>query len=81
MAKPYNDRKFQLGEPIATILRDFCAANYNASALNVIREALQEHIERRLENTEMRERYETARKERMELANKVVRLATNNENC
>ncbi len=79
MAKPYNDAKLGLREPISSMLKDFCAANYKAAALDVIREAVQEHIERRLENREMRERYEKARRERLGLGEKVVRLATNGE--
>ena len=79
MAKPYNDAKLRLGEPLASTLKDFCAANYRAAALDVIREALQEHIDRRLENAEMRERYDKARKERLNLGERVVRLATNGE--
>ena len=79
MAKPYNDAKLGLGEPVASTLKDFCAANYNAPALNVIREAVQEHIERRLENHELRDRYERAKRERLGLADKVVRLATNGD--
>ena len=74
MAKPYNDRKLGLGEPLATKLRDFCAANYRASVLDVIREALDEHIERRLEEPAMRERYEKARKDRLGLPEKIARL-------
>lgn len=74
MAKPYNDKKLQLGEPLATRLKDFCAANYNCSALDVIREAVDEHINRRLENPEMAERMETARKKRLGLPNTVVEL-------
>ena len=79
MAKPYNDAKLKLGEPVASMLKDFCAANYKASAIDVIREAVQEHIERRLKNLEMRERYEKARRERLSLPDKVVRLATNGD--
>ena len=79
MAKPYNDAKFQLGEPVASMLKDFCAANYKASAIDVIREAVREHIEHRLKNLDMRERYERARRERLSLPDKVVRLATNGD--
>jgi hypothetical protein len=74
MAKPYNDKKFELGEPSASMLKDFCAANYKAAAKDVIREAIQEHIERRLLNPEMRERYERARRERLGLSEKIVKL-------
>lgn len=78
MAKPYNDKKYELGEPVASMLRDFCVANYNASAKDVIREAVSEHIQQRLNNQEMRERFEKARKKRLGLADKVVKLASNN---
>jgi hypothetical protein len=74
MAKPYNDRKLQLGEPLATKLRDFCAANYNCSVLDVIREAVEDHIKRRLENPEMAERVDAARKKRLGLPQTVVQL-------
>jgi len=74
MAKPYNDKKLQLGEPLATRLKDYCAANYNCSALDVIREAVDEHINRRLENPEMAERMVAARKKRLGMPNTVVEL-------
>jgi hypothetical protein len=74
MPKPYNDKKLQLGEPLATKLRDFCAANYNCSVLDVIREAVEEHIKRRLDNPEMAERVDVARKKRLGLPETVVRL-------
>ncbi len=51
MAKPYNDAKLKLGNPVASMLKDFCAANYKASAIDVIREAVQEHIEHRLKSS------------------------------
>lgn len=75
MAKPYNDRKFQLGDPVASMLRDFLAANYNGTAVELIREAVQEHIEMRLQEPAMKERYEKKRRERLGLDEKVVRLA------
>jgi hypothetical protein len=74
MAKLYNDKKFQLGEPVATMLRDFLAANYNAPALELIREAVKEHIEARLENPEIRARYDRARKKRLGISEAVVSL-------
>ncbi len=74
MAKPYNDKKLQLGEPYASMLQDFCTANYGAPALNIIREALKEHIERRLEKPELKERFESARRERPNVPKKNVRL-------
>jgi hypothetical protein len=78
VAKPYTDKKLKLGEPLASKLRDFCAANYDAPALNIIREAVDEHIEARLQNREMRERFESARRTRLGEAKKVVRLASKN---
>jgi hypothetical protein len=74
MAKPYDDKKLRLGEPLASKLRDFCAANYRAAALDVIRDAVEEHINRRLENPEMRERYETERRKRLSLPQQIVQL-------
>ena len=74
MSKPYNDRKLKLGPPVADMLRDFLAANYNGIALDLIREAVREHIERRLDNPELRERYELARRKRLGQDNPVVQL-------
>lgn len=67
MAKPYNDKKIGLGEPLATMLRDFCEANYRTPALNVIREAVEDHIRRRLDEPAMKERYEAVRRKRLNL--------------
>jgi len=41
-------------EPLASDFLDFRAANYKASEMEVIREALREHIDRRLQETEMK---------------------------
>ena len=79
MPQKFKDSKLKLGEPLATQLADFCAANYKASTIEVIREALGEHIERRLKNPEMKERYEKARKQRLGLAEKVVQLVEKKE--
>jgi hypothetical protein len=79
MAKPYNDAKLRLGEPAASMLRDFCMANYRGAAIEVIREAVVEHINRRLESPDMRERYQAARKERLGLPAKIVKLAINGD--
>lgn len=65
MSRSYSDAKLQLGEPWASKLADFCAANYNAEAKAVIREALDEHIDRRLNNEpEMKKRFNQARQKR-----------------
>ncbi len=74
MPRIYNDSKLKLGEPLATKLRDFCKANYNAATLEIIREALNEHIDQRLKNPEMKERYEAARRARLKLPDRVVAL-------
>ena len=74
MPQRFKDSKFKLGEPLATQLADFCAANYHAPAIEIIREAVKEHIERRLENPEMKERYEDARRKRLGLEQTVVQL-------
>ena len=42
--------------------------------LRLVREALDDHINQRLENPEMKERYEAARKARIGLPDKVVTL-------
>ncbi|MEQ9489695.1 MAG: hypothetical protein RIM72_11965 [Alphaproteobacteria bacterium] len=75
MAKPYNDKKFQLGEPLASKLKDFCAANYNCAAVDVIRDALNEHIDRRLQSHDMRRRFIDARNERLSKGDNVVSLS------
>lgn len=79
MPKPYNDKKFQLGEPLASMLADFMAANYNAPALEIIREAVKEHIDRRLEEPVIKARYEEARRQRLGLDSRVVKLLNNKE--
>lgn len=79
MAKPYTDKKLRLGEPLASMVKDFCAANYHVDVLNFIRGAIKEHIEQRLKEPAMRERYEKARKERLNLPDKVARLVKKTE--
>lgn len=66
MSRAYNDAKWQLGEPWASKLADFCAANYNAQAKEIVREALDEHIDRRLNEPELGKRYERFRRKRLE---------------
>ena len=79
MPQKFKGSKIPLGEPLTTQLMDFCAANYNAAALEVIRESVREHIEWRLKNPEMKERFERARQERLGLAKKVVQLVEKKE--
>lgn len=81
MAKPYDDKKFRLGEPQASMLKDFCAANYNGNAVDVIREAVKAHIEHRLDTEPvMKERYEAARRKRLNLPDQIVQLVPKNGN-
>ena len=64
------------------MVRDFLAANYNAPAIELFREAVQEHIERRLTEPHTKERYERARQKRLGQPKKVIRLATEKkESC
>jgi len=56
-----------LGREIDELLADFCAANYGAYAVNVVREAVRDHIARRLaEEPDLRERFESAKQQRAE---------------
>jgi hypothetical protein len=55
----------KLGEPLESDLIDFSAANYQASKTEIIREALNEHIQSRLAEPEMRARFEKARQKRV----------------
>ena len=74
MPREFDDKKLNLGEPLASKVRDFRAANYNAPVMNIIREALDEHIERRLESPEMRERFDAARRRRLSQPQKIVQM-------
>jgi hypothetical protein len=67
MARRASDARLQLGEPLASKLADFCAANYGAPQMNVIREALNEHIDARLAHEPaLKARFEEARKRRLQ---------------
>jgi hypothetical protein len=58
--------RLDLGEPWASDLADFCAANYKASQAEVIREALAQHIHGRLSaEPVLRARFDEARKKRL----------------
>lgn len=66
MAKTSKGARSGLGEPWASDLADFCAANYNASEREVIREAVAAHIHGRLgAEPVLRERFEQARAKRL----------------
>jgi hypothetical protein len=55
----------KIGGAVADDLADFCMANYRAPEIEVIREALEEHIKRRLEEPKMLERFNAARQRRL----------------
>ena len=58
--------RLDLGEPIASDLIDFCAANYGGSQTEVIREALADHINGRLgREPVLKARFEAARRQRL----------------
>lgn len=58
-------KRLGLPEPLASDLLDFRAANYSAPEINVVAEALREHIDRRLEEPEIKKRFEDARRKRL----------------
>ena len=51
-------------ESLASDFIDFRAANYNAQEIEVIREALREHIDRRLKERGMKRRFDLERRKR-----------------
>jgi hypothetical protein len=58
--------RLELGEPWASDLVDFCAANYKGSQTEVIREALTEHIQGRLAREPViKARFESERQKRL----------------
>lgn len=58
--------RFKLGEPFDEMLDDFCAAHFNASATEVMRQALSHFIRAELDaNMGMKERYDAARQRRL----------------
>ena len=57
---------FDLGDELSASLRDFCEANYSASKVRVVREALDQFITEQLsEEPRMRKRYEEERRKRL----------------
>lgn len=58
--------RLDLGEPLAGDLSDFQVAHYGASATEIIRRALRDFIDARLEEEPtMNARYQAAKKERL----------------
>jgi hypothetical protein len=67
-------KRLAFDEPLASDFLDFRAANYNASEMEVIREAVREHIDRRIQEPEMRRRFDEARRKRLGLNGDKIRL-------
>jgi DNA-directed RNA polymerase sigma subunit (sigma70/sigma32) len=63
-----------LDEPLASDFLDFRAANYSAPEMEVIREALREHIDHRLQEPEMRKRFDEVRRKRLGTNGDKIRL-------
>jgi len=55
---------------------DFRGANYNAPEMEVIREALREDIDRRLQEPELRNRFDEVRRKRLGSNGDKLRLLT-----
>jgi Arc/MetJ-type ribon-helix-helix transcriptional regulator len=79
MTKPDQDKpkgRLKLPEPLASDLLDFRAANYRAQESEIVQEALREHIDRRLEEPEMKKRFEQARETRLKRTKEPLKLVT-----
>lgn len=64
MSRRGKGSRLKLGEPLNSDFIDFRAANYNAQEIEVIREALREHIDRRLKERATKNRFDLARRKR-----------------
>jgi hypothetical protein len=68
-------KRLAFPDPLASDFLDFRSANYNAAEMEVIREALREHIDRRLDaEPELRKRFDAARRKRLGLNGDKIRL-------
>jgi hypothetical protein len=73
--------RLNLGEPLDSDLSDFCVAHFNAPAINIVREAIRELMERRLASEpEMRKRFEEARKTRLKAQRGHIQVVKPTEN-
>ena len=67
MVKRTTGARLGLGEPWAGKLADFCEALYGPPEINIVRRALDTFIDKHLEReTDLRKRYDAARKKRLE---------------
>lgn len=61
--------RHRLGEPLDSKLADFSAAIYGTDEIKIIRQAVEEHIDRQLEaNAGIKREYENIRRKRIEAA-------------
>lgn len=65
MTKKTTGSRLNVGEPLASDLTDFCAAHFKCSEIEVVRQAVRELIDRRLEEPDTRKRVEAERKKRL----------------
>lgn len=80
MTNPSKGVRLGLGEPWQSMLRDFCAAHYNAPERDMIRVALDFFIQNRLEaEPEVKKRFDEARRKRLGLSDSVVRIVPKND--
>jgi Arc/MetJ-type ribon-helix-helix transcriptional regulator len=68
----------KLPEPLASDVEDFLAASYHGRESDLVHEALREHIDRRLEEPEMKRRFERARASRLGRHKEPLKLITPN---
>jgi hypothetical protein len=66
---------------LADDLADFCAANYRAPDIEVIREALETHIKERLKEPKMMERFQAARERRLRGEKKPLTVIAGDKAC
>lgn len=71
----------EIGGTLADDLMDFCSANYRAPEIEVIREALAAHIQERLKEPVMLERFNAARERRRRGQKKPLALVRSETAC
>lgn len=71
----------QISGTLEDDLADFCAANYRAPEIEVIREALAAHIAERLKEPKMLERFNAARERRLRGDKRPLKLVPTDKAC
>lgn len=72
--------RLDLGPELEAKLADFCTAFYKASKTEIIRQALEEHIDSVLASEpERKRRYDDVRRDRLGLSKRVVTLIKSDE--